>query len=229
MKRPRWLSADPAYRERLERYTLRDALAALLYYLGILAAYYAMGRALVLTGRYYGVPVNLILMLIPVLLCRGRMASIGLSPRNLRPALVASGLIGGVFLLAYTIIPGIVRGAKLLPLKTIAYNVFYYFVVIGLSEEISFRGFIQPRLYPLLKREWLVVLVGGVLFVGMHYPFQMAARNMTFGEYWPLFISNAPMQLLWHLAFTWLYRRYGNLYGSAVLHGCVDMCSGIFA
>ena len=46
---------------------------------------------------------------------------------------------------------------------------------------------------------------------------------------WPLFISNAPMQLLWHLAFTWLYRRYGNLYGSAVLHGCVDMCSGIFA
>ena len=229
MKTPRWLSADPAYRERLERYTLRDALAALLYYLGILAAYYAMGRALVLTGRYYGVPVNLILMLIPVLLCRGRMASIGLSPRNLRPALVASGLIGGVFLMAYTIIPGIVRGAKLLPLNTITYNAFYYFVVIGLSEEISFRGFIQPRLYPLLKREWLVVLVGGVLFVGMHYPFQMAARNMTFGEYWPLFISNAPMQLLWHLAFTWLYRRYGNLYGSAVLHGCVDMCSGIFA
>ena len=103
------------------------------------------------------------------------------------------------------------------------------FVVIGLSEEISFRGFIQPRLYPLLKREWLVVLVGGALFVGMHYPFQMAARNMTFGEYWPLFIGNAPMQFIWHLAFTWLYRRYGNLYGSAVLHGCVDMCAGIFA
>ena len=102
MKLSRWLSADPAYRERLGRYTLRDTWVALFYYLGILAAYYAMGRALVMTGRYYGVPVSLALMLIPVLLCRGRLASIGLSPRNLRPALVASGLFGGGFLLALT-------------------------------------------------------------------------------------------------------------------------------
>ena len=128
-----------------------------------------------------------------------------------------------------TIIPGISSGAKLLPLKKIASNVIYFFVVIALSEEISFRGFIQPRLYPLVKREWLAVLFGGILFVFMHYPYQMAARGMTAAQYWPQFIASAPFQFFWHLVFTTLYRRYGNIYGSTVLHGLVDLSGGIFA
>ena len=87
----------------------------------------------------------------------------------------------------------------------------------------------HAQLFPLVKREWLTILLGGVLFVLMHYPYQMAARGMTFTQYWPLFIANAPFQFLWHLAFTALYRRYGNIFGSTLLHGCVDMSMGIFS
>ena len=47
-------------------------------------------------------------------------------------------------------------------------------------------------------------------------------------EYWPQFIASAPFQLLWHYVCTWLYRRYGNIFGSTVMHGCVDMSMGIF-
>ena len=90
-------------------------------------------------------------------------------------------------------------------------------------------GFIQPRLYPLVKREWLAVLFGGLLFVFMHYPYQMAARGMTAAQYWPQFIASAPFQFFWHLIFTTLYRRYGNIFGSTVLHGLVDLSGGIFA
>ena len=59
-----------------------------------------------------------------------------------------SGMIEILFLLISTIIPGISSGAKLLPLKKIASNVIYFFVVIALSEEISFRGFYTAKALP---------------------------------------------------------------------------------
>ena len=220
--------ADPHYLDILQSFTVPDALMALGYYLVILIVYYCTGSIMARTGKYYGVFVNIALMLIPVMICR-KMSSIGLCKRNLKRSLLVSGMIGILFLLISTIIPGISSGAKLLPLKKIASNVIYFFVVIALSEEISFRGYIQPRLYPLVKREWLAVLFGGLLFVFMHYPYQMAARGMTAAQYWPQFIASAPFQFFWHLVFTILYRRYGNIYGSTVLHGLVDLSGGIFA
>ena len=30
------------------------------------------------------------------------------------------------------------------------------------------------------------------------------------------------------LCVRWLYRRYGNIFGSTVFHGCIDMSMGIF-
>ena len=68
-----------------------------------------------------------------------------------------------------SIIPGIIAHRELLPVNEIAYYIFYYFFIIGFSEEISFRGFIQPRLFPALKKEWLTILMGGLLFVFKHY------------------------------------------------------------
>ena len=222
-----FLRPDPAYRDLLEHFTVRDSVIALGFYALIMVIYYVIGWLLAHTGNYYGTFVNICLMLLPVLICR-RLSVLGLTGRNLRRSLLVSGIIGLVFLMSFTIIPGIISHAKLLPAAEIVRNMLYYFLVIGLSEEISFRGFIQPRLYPLLKREWLMILIGGILFVLMHYPFQMAARGMSVMEYFPLFMANAPMQFLWHLAFTALYRRYGNIFGSTLLHGCVDMSMGIF-
>ena len=207
--------ADPHYLDILHSFTVPDALMALGYYLVILIVYYCAGSIMARTGKYYGVFVNIALMLIPVMICR-KMLSIGLCKRNLKRSLLVSGMIGILFLLISTIIPGISSGARLLPLKKIASNVIYFFVVIALSEEISFRGFIQPRLYPLVKREWLAVLFGGLLFVFMHYPYQMAVRGMTAAQYWPQFIASAPFQFFWHLVFTILYRL-------------VDLSGGIFA
>ena len=136
--------------------------------------------------------------------------------------------MGIIFILSYAIIPGIIAGSTLLPAKEIVYNIFYYFIIIAFEEELSFRGFIQPRLYPLLKKEWITLIIGGILFVFMHYPFQMAARGMSFIEYFPLFIAGAPMQFIWHFVFSWLYRRFGNIFGGTILHGFIDMSMGIF-
>ncbi|MBQ2602907.1 MAG: CPBP family intramembrane metalloprotease [Oscillospiraceae bacterium] len=220
--------ADKSYRSDLYSFTIRDAVIAIVYYLVLLSVYYIVGHIFAVTKINLSVLMSIVLMLIPVVIYHRSIATIGINRRNLKPSLIVSCAIGGLFLISYTIVPCVIAQRQLLPAKDIAYNIFFYFVIIGLNEEISFRGFIQPRLFPLLKREWLTVLIGGILFVFMHYPFQMAVRQMTFWEYWPQFIENAPMQMVWHLVFTWLYRRYGNIFSSTVLHGLVDMSEGIF-
>ena len=221
-------AADKEYIKNLEAYTFRDAVTAIALYAIVMIVYYIMGKIYFQSGVYHGVIVNLGIILLPIILCFRNLSKTGLSARNLKKSLIVSFILGMIVLLSISIIPGIISQAKLLPVSKIAYNVFYYFVIIGFSEEISFRGFIQPRLYPVFKREWITVLAGGVLFVFMHYPFQMAARGMSFGEYWPQFIGNAPMQLIWHCVLTWLCRRYGNIFGSTVMHGCLDMSMGLF-
>ncbi len=221
------LKADLSYLKLLESFTIRDSIVALLYYVFILVIYYVMGRIMFNSGKYYGAIVNIILIIIPIIIVR-KMFALGLCKRNLKISLMVSGAIGLLFLLVNTIIPSIVMKAKLLPLDMILTNMVYYFIIIALSEEVSFRGYIQPRLYPLVKREWLMILIGGILFVFMHFPFQMAARGMNFTEYFPQFIANAPFQFLWHLAFTELYRLYGNIFGSTLLHGLIDMSMGLF-
>ena len=224
----KFFAADPVYREQMEGYTLKDTALALVYWALWMAVYYFMGQAMARTGVYYGNIVNIALMLVPVLLCIRRLSSVGITLRNLKPSLLTGLAAGAAVLLAFGIIPGIASGSRLLPVREILYNVYYYVVIIGLAEEIGFRGFIQPRLYPLLKKEWLTVLAGGVLFVLMHIPFQMGARGMGLAEYWPTFIENAPIQFGWHLVSTWLYRRYGNIAGAALFHGMLDLSMGIF-
>ena len=221
-------AADPVYREQMEGYTQKDSVLALAYWVLWMAVYYFMGQVMARTGQYYGNIVNIGLMLVAVVLCIRKLSSIGITLRNLKPSLLMGLVIGTVVLLAIGIVPGIMSGASLLPFGKILSNVFYYVIIIGLAEEIGFRGFIQPRLYPLLKKEWLTVIVGGVLFVLMHIPFQMGARGMSFAEYWPTFIANAPIQFFWHLVSTWLYRRYGNIAGAALFHGMLDLSMGIF-
>ncbi len=222
------LKADEEFKKQLESYTVRDSVIALVFYALIMVVYYIMGRIYFQSGVYYGVIVNLAIMLVPAILCFRNLSKTGLSTRNFAKSLIVSVIIGIAVLLSISIIPGIIAHRELLPVNEIAYYIFYFFFIIGFSEEITFRGFIQPRLFPVLKREWLTFLMGGLLFVFMHYPYQMASRGVSFVEYWPQFIASAPFQLLWHYVCTWLYRRYGNIFGSTVLHGCVDMSMGIF-
>ncbi len=220
--------ADTEYLDNLKSYTIKDFVIALCYYAFTMIALFVIGKIHYSTGNYLGNLLALISIVIVLLLSRKNFSKCGISKRGLVSGVVVGLVMGIIFILSYTIIPGIMAKAEFLPGREIAYNIFYYFIIIAFEEEISFRGFIQPRLYAVLKKEWIVILVGGILFVLMHYPFQMAARGMTIAEYFPMFISGAPIQLMWHYVFSWLYRRFGNIFGGTILHGFIDMSMGIF-
>lgn len=201
---------------------------ALVFYVLYMIALYTIGKIYSISGNYLGELLSIFQIAVVILLVRFRVPKVGISRENAFPSIMTGMIMGIIFILGYTIIPGIIGGASPLPAKAIAYNVFYYFVIISFEEELSFRGYIQPRLYPLFKKEWLTMVVGGILFVLMHYPYQMAARGMNFIEYLPLFIASAPMQLMWHFVFSWFYRRFGNIFGATIMHGFIDMSIGIF-
>ncbi len=220
--------ADTEYLENMQSYTFKDSCIALAFYAFNMLSLYVVGKINSSTGNYYGELPAVLTIVIVFLLVKFKLSKVGIRWRNIFPGILTGLIMGIIFLVSYTIIPGIIAGSTLLPAKEIAYNIFYYFVIISFEEELSFRGFIQPRLYPLLKKEWLTLIVGGCLFVFMHYPYQMAARGMGFIEYLPLFIANAPMQFIWHFVFSWLYRRFGHLFGGTILHGFIDMSMGIY-
>ncbi|WP_022759736.1 CPBP family intramembrane glutamic endopeptidase [Butyrivibrio fibrisolvens] len=219
---------DKTYIDQLKSYTIIDTIIAVALYVLIMIVYYYMGLINARTGEYYGEIVNISIIVITIILCLKDISRAGISSRNLIKSICISLVIGIIWLVSFSIIPNLKAGYSFLPLNIILDNAVYYFVIIAFTEEISFRGFIQPRLYPVLKKEWLVYLIGGLMFVSLHYPFQMAVRGMSFMEYLPFFLAGAPMQLVLHYVFTWLYRRYGNIFGATILHGCVDMTMGLF-
>ena len=220
--------ADDNYLQNLHGYTIKDTCIALIFYIVNIIALYIVGNIYFSSGKYYGRHMSFIFIAIVIVIAIISRSSVGLNLKTGISGIIVGLILGLVFIGGYTIIPGLIRGARLLPTRTIAYNIFYYFIVISFEEELVYRGFIQPRLYPLLKKEWITLLVGGILFVLMHYPFQMAARGMGIVEYFPLFISGTPIQLMWHYIFSWIYRRFGNIFGGSILHGFVDLSMGIF-
>lgn len=221
--------ADNEYLENIRSYSIKDSCIALTFYIFDMFALYIVGIIYSRSGNYFGEVLTVLAIAVVLLLIRFKCSTVGIRWRNASKGILTGLIMGIIFLLCYTIIPGIIAGSALLPAKEIGYNIIYYFVIIAFEEELAFRGFIQPRLFPLLKKEWLMLIVGGILFVCMHYPFQMAARGMNFVEYFPFFLAGAPMQLLWHFVFSWLYRRFGNIFGGTILHGFVDMSMGIFS
>ena len=220
--------ADEEYLDNLHSYTVKDTCIALAFYVFNMICLYVVGRIHANTGNYYGELLTILTIVLVLLLVKFKVSKVGISKHGALPGIITGLIMGVIFILSYTIIPGIIAGYTLLPAKEIINNIFYYFIIIAFEEELSFRGFIQPRLFPLLKKEWITLIVGGILFVFMHYPYQMAARGMNFIEYFQWFIASAPLQLMWHFVFSWLYRRFGNIFGGAVLHGFIDMSMGIF-
>lgn len=220
--------ADQEYLDNLHNYTVKDTCLALAFYIFNLVSLYIVGKIHSDTGNYHGEILAILTIAIVLLLVKLKVSKVGISKRGALPGIITGLIMGVIFIMSYTIIPGIIAGLTILSAKAIINNIFYYFIIIAFEEELSFRGFIQPRLFPLLKKEWITLIVGGIFFVFMHYPYQMAARGMNFIEYFPLFIAGAPLQLMWHFVFSWLYRRFGNIFGGTILHGFVDMSMGIF-
>ncbi len=221
---------DENYKQTVSQYTKYDAICAIGIYLGVMVSYYVMGILYSKYNMYLGVHVNIaigILCVVLVLARKQKLSSIGFTTNNLkRSVLIGSGL--GLCITLINVVPNMVVHSQFVSIGRFVYNTFYYFIVIALVEEIIFRGYIQTRIYGLIKNNVLAVLVSGILFMTMHIPYQMGAAQMDLVT----FILNNFVWLLltfgWHVVFNFLYAKNNSIVAPAVFHGFLDWSGYLF-
>lgn len=113
----------------------------------------------------------------------------------------------------------IIEGRPLAPPENIAINFVYYMVAISLVEEIIFRGYIQTRIYGLIKKPIFAIILGGIFFMLMHIPFQMGYAKMGLVAYVQLNWITLLFTFIWHIILDFLYRKCNTIYVSTIFHG----------
>jgi membrane protease YdiL (CAAX protease family) len=157
-----------------------------------------------------------------VLARKQKLDSIGITLSKMKKASLTGAVFGIIFTVIMNIIPNMIIGSEIIPANQAIYNIFYYFIVISLSEEIVFRGYIQTRIYALIKRDVPAIIVTGFLFYAMHLPFQIPVNGMTIDLFNIIIIVGL------HCVMNFLYRKYNSLAASTIFHGILDWGGNLF-
>ena len=224
-------TSDTDYRQMTVDYNRTDALLAVGLYIFCILSYFVMGVIQSTKGVYLGIYVNVFLMLVCVaivLIRKQKLQSIGLTPRHFTKALIV-GLVCGVVFSMLNIIPAIASGGKWIGFTPLLWNIPYYLIIIGLQEEILFRGYIQTRLYGALKSEVLTVITCGLMFAVIHVPYQFYNRGYNnFIEFMGNNGFSLFMTFIWHLVFNFLYRKFNSLTAPTACHFLMNLSSTFF-
>ncbi len=218
-------SPNDDYKEMLLHYTKIDGLLAVMMYVLLMFIYYIMGVLYIRKQLYLGIPVNLLLIVVCILVVlvrKQKLTSIGFTLKNIRKSLITGAILGIIFAFFMNVLPSLLAGNKIISVNQALYNIFYYFIIISLTEEVVVRGYIQTRLYGLIKHDNLAVTVGGVLFYTMHLPFQMPVNGMQIN------LFNMAVMIVLHFVMNTLYRKYNSLAGATVFHGLLDWGGNLF-
>lgn len=222
---------DKSYKEDVLNYVKVDAYIALIFYVFFMIMYYFMGRVYAERQIYLGVWINIILTVICLIIIKVRkqkLSSVGFTMYKMKKSLILGSVLGVMLLITSSILPNLLAGNRMIGVKEFLYNIFYYFIIIGLVEELIFRGYIQTRMYGLINKRTPAILITAVLFMLMHIPFQMGNSNMGLFE----FIANNAIWLLitavWHVVFDFLYRKYNNILAGTIFHGFMNFGNSLF-
>ncbi len=226
-----FFSVDYHYKEEVRNYTRIDGILAIVYYVILMILYFFMGRLYLNKQIYLGIPINLLCALICiliVLLRKQKLSSLGITKYKLKSSIILGSFLGILFLVFNGIIPALFSERELISADMLLYNIFYFFTVIGFVEELIFRGFIQTRLYGIIKNNFLAIIITGVMFSLMHIPFQMSHVNMSLSQ----FFSENTLWLItlvgWHVFFNFLYKKYNSIFTGTIVHGFMNFSSTLF-
>lgn len=148
----------------------------------------------------------------------GKLSSIGVTTKNLFPAVYFALGLGVFFVLEALIVNFVKYGGSFnfnanigaLPLMTS----FGLSFATAISEELTFRGYIFTRIWSYVKSEWLANIITSVFWALIHTP-------ITFFV-WKLDLSAALIYLLLTTLFgigsAFVYARTKNVFSSVLLH-----------
>jgi membrane protease YdiL (CAAX protease family) len=222
---------DAAYNQMNTAYSKKDAAIAVSFYFLVMLMYLFAGFVQVTWEILLNVYVNLLSMAIciVIVLARGqKLDTIGFTLNRFLRAIIV-GIIWGAAMAMLNIIPAIISGGKWTGFNYLLWNVFFYLIVIGLQEELVFRGFILTRLHGAIKSEAVITILCGFMFAMMHIPYQLYIR--TGGNVAEFFGDNYFWLLTtfaWHFLFYGLYRKYNSLTAPTLCHFLMNFSNTLF-
>ena len=173
---------DLKYKESIYTYKQIDGFLAITLFIVTMIVYYLTGIIYAEKTLYFGIQSNLFLVLLCVacvLARKQKMSSIGFGKENIGKSLIFGVVTASIILLA-KFIPGIIEGNQFSPVVYLSSKFVYFLIAIALVEEILFRGFIQTRIYGVLKNSLIAILTTSFMFMLLHIPFQMGKVHMGF-------------------------------------------------
>lgn len=225
-----FFSVDYQYKEQVRDYTRTDGVICAVYYVIFMITYYFMGKLYLSKKIYLGVGINLLLAsmcILIVLFRKQKLSSLGITKYKLKSSLVLGSFLGIIFLVFNGIIISLFSNSRFSTFN-ILYNVFYFFVIIGFVEELIFRGFIQTRIYGIIKNDFWAITLTGIMFSLSHIPFQMSMANMGAYQYFTENKIQFVVFFAWHIILNFLYKKYNSVYTGTVFHGFINLSSSLF-
>lgn len=228
------LQVNQEYNNKLNEYKVKDGISAFVL-MGIMLLLYSVMALLEKQSNFIrnnilavGCVFNLIMIGITIIFIKKsnkKIDTIGLYKGNWKASCVIGVVLAGI-LFFNNCLSHILAGEKLIPVKEIMMLIIYY-LLVSFCEEIVFRGYIGTRLFGLVKKKWLAVIVTGLLFIIMHFPYRMIAYEMTLGD---LTINNMSWIIdlfITHTILSYIYMKTNSLYGSIIPHWISNLAYNI--
>ena len=222
------------YKEEVSKYGKKDAIIALCYIVYISIVFPLIGRfspwlmSLPVPGELR-ITIIAFLFLVPcfvvILIKRQGLSSIGIHTKNLLPALCL-GIVFSAFSLVFTyqgILPGLLTGGQFQTFSIIMHLLFVT-VINAAWEDIAITGYVQTRLYGLIKNDIVCVLIGGLLFAWIHIPPRIA--DLGIYAFNAFLLVEVVGWIGMHAIFNWVFRRYFSIFTVILLHTFINFATG---
>ena len=224
---------NDGYNEEIKKYTVIDVLIAILLYVGYFFAMIVCGaidKFALMDGmprNLLGMAINILFVLITICLIKLRNQSIetvGLIGGRVKLGFLLGGILALILFTCNCVLNIAFGDAKLADGEIIILLLFEY-LFVGAAEEIIFRGFIMSRIYPIFRNNIACVIVTGLLFVALHFPYRLMV-GMTF----PGLITNYRYLadlFITHCVFSYIYLKSKSLYSTILPHWMSNFAHGI--
>ena len=220
------IKSNNEYNDNLKKYDKKDGMLAILLFAIIIIMYALLGilyknNSFIKDNiKIIGCLFNLLLIIVTILFVKLRKQ--GLETIGLKGRWKLSIILGGVLSLFYfycNCLDHLINGEKLISITSILF-LMVYFLLVAICEEFVFRGFIGTRLNGLIKNKYIVIIVTGILFVVMHFPYRMTAANMSLSDFDIGWLINL---FIFQLIMSFIYMKTNSIYGSIIPHWISDL------
>ena len=220
------IESNDGYNDNLKKYDKKDGILALVLF-AIIVILYA-GLAILNKNvsfikeniRIVGCIFNFLMVIITILFVKFRkqnIDTIGLKGRWKLSIII--GIILSLYYFYCNCLSHLIEGKELISVNEILFLVIY-FLLVSVCEEFVFRGYIGTRLNGLIKNKYVVLLITGILFVLMHFPYRMIAYNMSLSD---LDIGWLINLFIFHFIMSFIYMKTNSIYGSIIPHWISDL------